>query len=963
MCIAKRLWAKISNEQENGSFLWLSVYQHAIDSMFVAERLYDEFLSPQQRKVLIKAFNDNEALTRKAIMFLCGVHDIGKIAPLFALGSKTSEQQKTFLLDNLNDTGLLNDGLISASYDRQVIRHCFSGAYFLQQWMQEFKGVKKKASKHLTASINGHHGEWKIVGRATQKDLNKEYISGDNSWKNARDTFCSEMSDIAGLTNEDWEKLSRTNLNMLAQMIITGITIMSDWISSNSEFFPLLLSGNINNIKDEPTRISKGIEKLSLPSNYNFEQPVSQDDILNTRFNIHEAQMNNMQSMVFSLSRKLREQDESALIIIQEEMGKGKTEASLIAAENMSYGNTNGVLFALPTQATTNAMLPRFTSWISTLAPELGFAMQHSSAKANKAYDAMRSYSHIDSNENELPHINIWFEGSRKGVLAPFTLCTIDQVLMMALNCRFIALKHLGIGTKTIIIDEVHSSDLYMTCFLNKALEWLAACNVTVIMLSATLSKEQCTDMLTAYYRGANALGEDFDDDYDDYDDDDNDISSINFDDFSNELTYPSISIATKQGLETYAIKRTDSPKKFNIMMRPGWDTDKIVANLYEKIENGGIAGVVCNTVNTAQELYEKALNKKKDDTEIILLHSRYTAADRQKIESSLIDKLGKKRTIETGRPHKAIIIGTQVIEQSLDIDLDYMISYLAPIDLILQRIGREHRHPIHNDGRAKDLVKPKITIVGYDIKDGRVHLDKGSTYVYEKILLLRTLSVLSAYDDKTIYIPNDIERMMDAVYNQDVPINAVGNEDQWEHELDEALTQYEQTKKSRIMQANRFILGSPSSNNDLISLTCNDKTQNDDENASGVRLGIASAQAICLKVDDNGKVRFMSSSSGNTLPDINKCNASDIIDNTVPLPPGVSGVYGEVDKDTGSRYDVLLDELTKEHIEKYRLKSIADSSYAYKKKILVFPVEGSLRIGKYLLSYNEHTGLLVTKD
>lgn len=963
--ISKRIWAKISPDQSHsGSFAWLSVYQHAIDSMFVAEMLYKEFLSPKQREKLVGTFFGDEELSRKVVMFLCGIHDIGKITPLFALGSRVSGDQRSFLLDIMMDTGLVDDDLSSASYERQEIRHCFSGAYFLQEWLEQDRGIKKRIAKTLSTNVNGHHGEWKMVGCASRDILAGKLISGGKPWQEARAQLCESISSACGLSDDDWNVLSRVDVSTSNQMLLTGITIMADWIASNVEFFPLLSSGNIVGGYDgdvERERVEHGMRELSLPSSFDFSDQLASDDLLRERFGIHDAKLNDMQSLVFAISRELSDQNEPALIIIQEEMGKGKTEAALISAEIMSRERANGVLFALPTQATTNAMLPRFTGWVSSLGHDLGFAMQHSAAKANREYDAMRCRSQIDSNDGELPHINTWFEGSRKGILAPFALCTIDQVLMMALNCKFVALKHLGIGTKTIIIDEVHSSDGYMQCFLVRALEWLAACGVTVIMLSATLSKRECAEMLAAYHRGANPV---------DDDDEDWETESVSGDESETSseiierLGYPSISVATKAGLAIYPIERSDAPKTYKVRMCPGWNEEKIVEELYRKIGEGGIAGVVCNTVNAAQALYEAAKSKRTDeDVKIILLHSRYTAADRQKIESSLREKLGKDQIVGEGRPYKAIIIGTQVIEQSLDIDLDYMISYLAPIDLILQRIGREHRHPVHDALRPASLSEPEIAIVGYDVIDGQVKLDEGSKYVYESALLLRTLSVLSDIGGKQMRIPQDIEHMMEAVYDQDISVNAVGDAKKWEMELDRALTEYELDERDKQRKANRFILGKPDDADDMILLTCNDETQRDDETAAGVRLGISAAQAICLRDEGDGKARFTSSSDEHEPSWADDFGIYDIIDNIAPLPPGISGAYGNADEESGIGYDVLLDEISREHIERYGLLSIAESSYAHGKKVLVFPKDGALRIGKYLVRYDSDEGIVVSKD
>lgn len=937
-------WAKISNEQKNGgSFYWLSVRQHALDTMFVAVRLLDEYLSQQQRDSITNTFNDS-ILAHKIIMFLCSVHDVGKISPLFSIGSKLNEEQKNFVNSKL-DSDMLTPALTSYSYERQVVRHCFSGAFFLDEWLKDVKNVDDDIADALCVLVNGHHGEWRNIGRMTRRELNKEVISGGDSWKQARYRFLDEMAYITGIEDADWEKIDDVAFDVVSQIVLTGLVIMSDWISSNTDFFPLLENGNVESVEEQECRIEQGFAELSLPLSYDFADIIDETNILESHFGIANGALNDMQKMVFDISKQISERGKSALMIIQEEMGKGKTEAALIAAENISRNRSKGVLFALPTQATTNAMLPRFISWMSSLSPSLGFAMQHSNIRANQSYEEIRHKSKIDDNTTELPNVNNWFEGSRKGILAPFTLCTVDQILMLALNSKFVALKHLGIGTKTIIIDEIHSCDLYMECFLNKALEWLAASNVSVIILSATLSKRQCTDMLKAYERGTGLLG-----------------SSLPPSACSelNEISYPSISVATADGIDTHRIIRTDAPKQYEIDMEPGWDDERVIAEAYKEIENGGILAIICNTVGKLQALYDVAAKRKPDDVELISLHSRYTSKDRSTIEAVLVDSLGKKRTIENGRPNKALIIGTQVMEQSLDIDVDRMFSYLAPIDAILQRAGREHRHPVHNDGRSNSHKIPKMSIIGYNIKDGKISLNKGSSIVYGELLLLRTLSALTNYDKQTIKVPDDVESLMDIVYS-DVDIEPVGDPAEWEKMLAKAQEQYNKKRRTLELQANRFILNSPDNSGNLIKLINCEDVQQDTDYAGGVRAGLNTAQAILLLSDGN-EIRFASGDEAYDVSTRIKWAPQDIFDNTVPLPPNVSGVYDKKDELTGERQDMLLERTSQEHIEQYHLENIAASSYAYGKKILVLPYDGALRIGKYLIEYGTQ-GLKVTKD
>ena len=297
------------------------------------------------------------------------------------------------------------------------------------------------------------------------------------------------------------------------------------------------------------------------------------------------------------------------------------------------------------------------------------------------------------------------------------------------------ALRHLGFSKKVVIIDEVHAYDAYMSEYLERALEWMGAYDVPVILLSATLPAESRNRFATAYLKGKGLKKRDI--------------------------------VNDKKTLSTTAYPLITYTEGNNIMLADEFQQIKNKAVkiellnrelLYEKIEellsDNGIIGIIVNTVKDAQEIAEKCTDlslKLFGEDLAFLLHSGFIATERSEKEKELVKMIGKGAE----RPNKKIIIGTQVIEQSLDIDVDVMISELAPMDLLIQRIGRLHRHDIKRPGRYE---YPILYVIG---TNEEFNFNKGSEYVYGRYLLAQTQVMLP----DVINIPKDISPLVQSVY------------------------------------------------------------------------------------------------------------------------------------------------------------------------------------------------------
>ena len=159
------------------------------------------------------------------------------------------------------------------------------------------------------------------------------------------------------------------------------------------------------------------------------------------------------------------------------------------------------------------------------------------------------------------------------------------------------------------------------------------------------------------------------------------------------------------------------------------------------------------NTVAQAQSVYNE-IHKLNFPGELTLFHSRFTAQRRDEIEKKCVRDFGKNISF---RPKQAILVATQVVEQSLDVDFDYFISATAPIDLLIQRMGRQFRH--EETPRPSGANIPEFTVLTPE--DGKFNED---AFVYPECLLQQTLHLLE--NKNTIRVPEDLAQLVSDGYD-----------------------------------------------------------------------------------------------------------------------------------------------------------------------------------------------------
>lgn len=760
--LGKVVWAK-TNMRDANDLRWSSLAQHSIDTALVAGKVWDKFLPEAVKTQIINGFDNNEDTAKQTVMFLAGCHDAGKATPAFerqAYGAAGEARLK-----ELETHGMTIPQSVVKSSN---LRHEISGYWALFEWFKK-NNIPDLQAKQLATPVGGHHGvfhEEAVYGKTNKAKLNIYYNGNSPEWDQARQEVINAVA--SKILNEDTINVWRTSeITLPIQALIAGIITMSDWISSDAYNFWLTSSGLVDASK-EPPRVHKGWKNLDLPTPHSWKNPNELLANFPQRFDLPEgATPNAMQKAVIEVAESI--QGNGGMLIIEAPMGGGKTEAALTAAEILGFRNgCGGLAFALPTQATSDGILPRLATWAFNGEDNVdSIKLIHGRAALNEDYQNIREGAMYDDEKGVGLISNRWLDGTKRGLLANLVTCTIDQILMMALQAKHYDLRHLGLAGKVIIIDEVHAADDYMMVYLDKALEWLGSYSAPVVLLSATLPKRRRKELANAYRRGM-AKNEAF-------------TKSKQLKHLGHEeeyaSAYPLITKVDRESAELIplsAIGDGDDQSLSSVEESKSYQVSTGgIEDLKGLLADGGNALIIRNTVSRAQATYEALVEDSEfDDWDVNLLHARFVSTDRKKKEQRLRNAYGKNAVVDSynddgvRRPSKSILIATQVVEQSLDVDFDVMLTDVCPMDLLLQRMGRVHRHSVHDPGRPNGLKTPKVLIDGWEHKDRKIKTDYGSQLVYGPSKLLRTIALTGFENGRTIEIPSQISPLVQSAYD-----------------------------------------------------------------------------------------------------------------------------------------------------------------------------------------------------
>jgi CRISPR-associated endonuclease/helicase Cas3 len=598
-----KLWAKCRGDPPDE--VRYPLLFHMLDVALVTQEIWNNLLQSDARRLLANSLSLTEEEARAWISFWTGLHDIGKASPVFQSKSSTARSMlasKGFRFEHRDD---IHHEIITSD----VFPELLTGT-----------NLKPEALRYIGYTIGGHHGAF------DHGDVGPRQ-RGDDMWQDARLGLTREFARLLGILSLPTPYHADAPA---FYMMLAGLTVVADWVASNEEFFP----HNSEHFLDEHTKVSrrqsqKAVEKLGWAG---WTPPVSIAPLQELFPGIIDIPRP-VQEKTVELSLKLG--NAPGLVIIEAPMGEGKTEAAMYLADHWASAlGQKGTYFALPTQATSNQMFTRAWKFLKARYPGLTINLQliHGNALLSKDFAEFRRRLIQSGVSDDLQSSIVaaeWFLPKKRGLLAPFGVGTIDQALLSVLQTRHFFVRLFGLGQKTIILDEVHAYDTYMTTLLEELISWLCALGSTVVVLSATLPRNTRKALVKAYGGNPELLK----------------VSD-----------YPRITWVSGEGVHELNVqpsRRID----FNLRRIPN-DLDKIVAQLSDL--SAGCIAIVCNTVKRAQETYEaiKRAGLMKPP-ELMLLHSRYPFEEREEKEKAILQSFGK----EGKRPEQAILVATQIIE------------------------------------------------------------------------------------------------------------------------------------------------------------------------------------------------------------------------------------------------------------------------------------------------------------
>ncbi len=685
-------WAKTDSNGEPG----LSVRDHMLNVGSVALEL------AELHRDLVLGFR----LDPSQAAFLAAIHDIGKISPGF--------QRKCirWLVDN----NLACDDRKQRWQDVLEPDHTRVSHYAIQKYLNEL-GVTRKTAKFVSCVLGGHHGRMhqpadrqyapaKLVGVA----------EGGIDWEHERR---EELDVVQRLLFPDGANFMEIDDDSPCLWWLAGLTTLSDWIGSDERFFP-----------PEKTQ----------PGDFLWRCEIAHRTVRTIGFGLPQIRHGLSFQTIFGFSpNDLQRQAMECITgpgvyVIEAPMGMGKTEAALCAAYNLlQRGFASGIYFALPTQVTSNRIHLRMKSFLEGISEEaVAVRLIHGNSWLADEKPALSPAPSDPSTADSMQAGEDWFASTKRALLASFGVGTIDQALLGVVAAKHFFVRRFALAGKVVILDEIHSYDLYTGTLVDRLIDVLHQLGCTVIILSATLTRERQSQII----RGDAGLMQ------------------------GACLPYPMISWRANEAPTAVA---PESPPTRELQIEFS-SIESASTQACEVAENGGTVLWICNTVGAAQEQHARFHRSLGQRIPLGLLHSRFPHWRRERIEEEWMERLGKGGSTRCG----SILVATQVVEQSVDLDADFMVSELAPTDMLLQRSGRLWRH--HREGRP--VPGPRLCILSesrslddlrrMETREIKEVLGK-KAFVYQPYVLLRSLEVWSAKN--SILIPDEIRALLQATY------------------------------------------------------------------------------------------------------------------------------------------------------------------------------------------------------
>lgn len=772
------LWAKTDATGANkaaGGPAWTPLLAHFLDVAAAAGQLWDRYLTPVTRTLLAADFGaGDEESARRVVMLLTALHDFGKASVSFQRQFATSRWSSNYLraARPVWERQARAAGLPLPT-DLDVVpyaRHEHVTALHLPRILGctchrcGGNGPQLEGLHSAALLLGGHHGHFPNLDTVSRAAAAAPIAM----WEPLYREMVTACADLIGQPLAALPDLVHPR-RPAALIAFSGLVILADWIASDQESFPFRtpLEDPADWWRHAQVQAIGAISALRL-DRWNPKPATWQQLWPGTSPRPFQ------QAVIDALPAQ-----GPALIIIESDTGSGKTRLALYCALHLARTcGYQGLYMAMPTRAATNEIARELKDFADKAGGgQVNLALVHGTASATNLVHELLDAPHNQECENpEHAVLDPWYLERCRGLISALGIGTVDQIVLAPQGSRHWMLRMFALSGKTVIIDEAHAYELFQQDLLAAAVQWLADAGASVIVLSATLPASARQSLERAWCAGHHAPTRE------------------------DGSTGP-IAILDRHGTVRRIAPTTPPPELATTIdflpainptrPAPAPKPEELAARLLTQAAHGGIIAVVRNRVASAIDLHAAALELAHEhgwsQDEIILLHGRLLPRDRQPLEELLTRLCGpnpQDRSLRNpNRATRLLVIATQVIEQSLDLDFDRLYTDLAPIDLLIQRRGRVHRHAVNDPGRPAWCTEPAITILWQPDQNAiplvmppdprnRRYTGNKDGFIYAPYALAATWHTLATRADThgTIRIstPRDSTSLIEYVYGPD---------------------------------------------------------------------------------------------------------------------------------------------------------------------------------------------------
>ncbi len=724
------LWGKLDGSPGRYPLLC-----HLLDTSAAALEIWDQWLRPGLRALITAAVAPgDEAATRAIFATVAGLHDAGKANKIFQgqlykqRGGSTGSGK---IVDELAGAGFDFTPPMSSVAGIKSIPDAYCTVMRRHEAVSLFiaAGIWPNSQDEVAAAwvgtvVGGHHGryhprfaEYGDSPKAARPVLAEGYLRQlmEGKWGIQQDAHVEAVLSANGTTLQQIAVPLTGEKSTTAILLMTGLVMLADWLASD---VVSVVHGQSLSI-DPATEPSEWLEERR--RGY-FSQSITKTlglyidlaDPVNDIMGEFADSLSPLQAAAQTVGR--------GLWIATETTGAGKTEAAMLRHAAVPG---EGIMFALPTRATTDAMFERMSGYFSSTGNAAALLHGHRS---------LNSFYSNAAQAGQGLHSTSWLTDTRNALFAPVSVGTCDQVLLGGLRQKNTPVRLLALANRHVVIDEVHSFDHYQAALLEELLAWWGETDTRVTLLSASLPAS-VTRRYAEAYSGSEV-----------------DVT----------LRYPGHLTAIAQEASS---KDVVSQRSYTLRVR----LHEVLATQLVKEHVNRVLGyqsqspeariaVVVNQVDRALEI---ARLLAESGQRVIVLHSRMAAGHRSAVARELHEVAGK-----TSGHRGVIVVGTQIIESSLDLDFDHMISDLAPAPSLIQRAGRLWRStPVVEDSWGAHRFLRPTTVPTLDVlvaTDESGRLDSAASLPYLPGELRRTMGALRE-GGEAVGIPSDVQRLVDA--------------------------------------------------------------------------------------------------------------------------------------------------------------------------------------------------------